>query len=220
MKRISLLILSLLFAIFGICFPRVSFSNVYADTTSITFRGWGDSIAAGYSLEDYDNYDIGVNYTQGCFSDVFSKPYITQYTGSLVCYAESGDQSGNMVAKMSAYTNGTAVDQDDFYNTDIMTVCIGANNVLGPVLRKLQKYILQFGAEEQAALETALAQGVANFENDYLNKILPTFRAKTKAGTNVYVMTIYNPYKYFTLNDVRISPSVDSSTAIGMRYFL
>ena len=207
MKKISLFILAIFFTLASFLIPVKK--EVFADTwhSAVTFRGFGDSIAAGDTLSDNVNYQVGVNITQGCYTEVLSRNYITAFGGSVVNFAQSGDrtsggQSGGMVTKLAPYTDQTAQDYTEFFNTDVITVCIGANNVLTPATANLQSYLMNFGEEQEEELRATLQAGLDLFEQDYLNTILPTLVNNTKEDAQILVMTIYNPYKYTHISDV------------------
>ena len=211
MKKISFVILAFVFMIAGLIIPMPQAALADSWRTAVTFRGFGDSISAGDTLPDNENYVVGENITQGCYTEVLSRSFISEFGGSAVNFAQSGDktsggESGGMVTKLAPYTNQTAEDYQDFYNTDVITVCIGANNVLSPAVSDLPTYLMgTFGEEQEQTLRTKLQAGLDDFENDYLNTILPTLTTKTSANTKVYVMTIYNPYKYTHLYDAQVS---------------
>ena len=100
------------------------------------------------------------------------------------------------------YINKTAEDMESFNNTDIIVLCIGANNVLQPALNSIPAFMDDSLSE--ADFNTLLNNGVEKFKID-LPKILDTFKNK-----KIAIMTIYNPYKYLTLKDV----SIDANSII------
>lgn len=185
--------------------------NVHADSniSAVYFRAYGDSISAGYRLDDYVNY-VGSDtvpkthdITIGCYPEIMSRQFIQNFSGEIVSYAKSGDKTGDLVLKLQPYIDQTATDYQEFYNTDVFTLCIGANNILGFAMDNIQNYIMGSISDEQ--YRALLSQGLEDFRNDYISKILPCFENNTKHTSKIFVMTVYNPYKYVSLNDIKIN---------------
>lgn len=152
-----------------------------------SFRAYGDSIAEGYGLTN----------SSESYPEVFAQPYISNLGGNVENHGVSGDTSSNLVEDLQGYINKTASDYSDFLNTDFFTLCIGANNVLGPAMNNLS------GSLSDEEYRAVLQAGVDQFESDYLNSILPCLTQNSDA--KVYVMTIYNPYKHTTANDIQVN---------------
>ena len=170
----------------------------------VNIVGFGDSIAAGYAFEGSDMYSSYVAYSTGevaindmCFTNVIAEKYAESYDEvNVKSYAQSGDKTNDLISKfndLSSYPN-LAQDVED---ADIITLCIGANNVLSVALNNMANYFS--GSISISEIETLLQQGVANFKNDYSNTIIPYL---TQGAATVYVMTIYDPYYYFEVDDI------------------
>lgn len=186
------------------CLPCLQTNTkTYAEQETFSIRAYGDSISAGYGLEDYDNYlnDVSI-ITQGSYPQVFSEKYVTNFNASVIGKGVSGDTSSDLLADLNAYINKTAEDLEDFKSTDVFTVCIGANNVLGVVTDNIQDYLTDSLSHED--FEALLDAGVAQFKQDY-PQILSAF-----GESKVVIMTIYNPFKYIKLTDIQVSSSLGS----------
>lgn len=182
----------------------------------INIVGFGDSISAGYALEGSDMYSAYVDYTSGttavsskCYTKLIANSLDDTYeTVNVKNYAESGDKTGDLISKLnntSAYPSLAT----DVQNADIITLCIGANDILGVALNNMADYLTGNITLEQ--INTMLDQGVANFKTNYTNTIMPYL---TQGNGKVYVMTIYDPYKYFDTNEITITGENAFSRAI------
>ncbi len=185
-------------------FCGVNFSGASAVDEGIKIRAYGDSISAGYGLADYQNYllEDGTEgksqITKGSYAEIFSRKYIQNFGGQILGKGVSGDTSSDLAEILRPYINGSPADKKDFASTDIFTLCIGANNILGSATSQMQGFLTGSVSEEQ--FQALLDEGVAQFKGDYPT-ILSAF-----SGKRVVVMTVYNPYKYTSLNDITISP--------------
>lgn len=172
--------------------------------TTINIVGFGDSIAAGYAVEGsdmyasytaFDNGDVDIN--DMCFTNIIAGQFSSSYdVVNAKSYAKSGDKTNDLIDKFNdeiTYPNLLT----DVENADIITLCIGANNVLTVALDNLSNYFA--GSMPIDYIETLLQQGVESFKNDYSNTIIPNL---TQYGAEVYVMTIYDPFYYFSVADI------------------
>lgn len=197
--------------IFIFCMINTNFSSeIFADTidTSINIRAYGDSISAGYGLEDYENYNTNKTsaITKDCYAEVFSNDLINIFGGNVKGFGVSGNNSTDLVDLLQPYNDNTATDMQEFEDTDIIALCIGANNVLGTATNNIQNYIL--GQITNAQYRELLQHGVDSFKVDYL-KILQTFE-----GKKIVVMTVYNPYKYTSFLDVTVNVEDDTTSSL------
>lgn len=179
--------------------------------------GLGDSISAGYAVTGSDMYNSYMSYVNGdtnindmCFTNLIASAYAdTKENVNVTSYAKSGDKSSDLVAKFADTANYHMA--TDINEADVITLCIGANNVLGTLLNggtssSLVSYIM--GITTLEAIETQLQAGLQQFKTDYTNSIMPRL---TQSNAKVYVMTIYDPFKYFDANEIRYD-STDSTT--------
>ena len=176
--------------------------------------GLGDSISAGYAVTGSDMYNSYMAYVNGetkinqmCFTNLIASAYAdTKENVSVTSYAKSGDKSSDLVAKFNDGNNYPNLGTD-VNNADIITLCIGANNVLGTLLNggtssSLVSYIM--GITTLEAIDTKLQAGLQQFKTDYTNSIMPRL---TQSNAKVYVMTIYDPFKYFDISEIRYNSS-------------
>jgi lysophospholipase L1-like esterase len=174
MKRYLIILFILCVSALAASLPVVA--TVYAvDEPQKKMLSFGDSITSGYGL------GVGENYAQ-IFAD--ENGYI------LTNYAVSGYNSGNLLTLLNSGSYN-----DNIANADLITVCIGANDILSLVTvfqSALQSAITpaQINAvfdEIQSAQFTAQLQtAVDNFESN--------FTEITAHFTNAVYFTIYNPY--------------------------
>ena len=102
-KKVCLFILSI--SLFLVC------ANA---KTKKKYLALGDSITAGYSLENPD---------KDCYARLFADKYDLELTNEAV----TGDKSKDLLAKLDNYNI------DDY---DVITLCIGANDVLREFIDK------------------------------------------------------------------------------------
>ena len=155
------------------------FSVCVKAKTNKKYLALGDSITAGYLLNDPTN---------DAFASIFAKEYNLELTNEAV----TGDESGELLEKLSNYNI------DDY---DVITICIGANDVLGEFVEKFETMPMD-----------ELAKFIGNVENNeefnkkiddnliQLDKNLEKIMSIIKKGhAQIYMMNIYNPYKGNTI---------------------
>lgn len=177
--------------------------------TTVNIIGFGDSISAGYAVYGSDMYDSYIAFDNGdtlindmCYTNIIaSKMAQTYQTVNVKSYAKSGDKTSDLVAKLQDETTYPYL-KSDIENADVITLCIGANNVLTVALEKMEDYFS--GKISSEELEVILQQGVDNFKSDYSNIIIPFL---TQGSAKVYVMTVYDPFYYFDVNDITFTSS-------------
>ncbi len=189
----------------------------------------GDSIAAGYAPKAFSNEDKSLeetamltsyekyvnrrksgsdlNYVNNyCYSYVLCNNLSTTANYSLNSYAKTGDRTEHLLAKLQEdFSDGAAGIKkgeilESVQEADYITLCIGANDLL-----------------KNATADFLIAAGNGNdntfFTETYpneLNKCFNTFKTNfdkiiailTANGQQVYVMSIYSPYKYFELENL------------------
>lgn len=189
-----------LFSFGMFCVPKQQ-GLTKAEQSGLVIRAYGDSISAGDTLPDNANYTSGVHdICEGCYSDVFGKQLIAKFGGSVKSFAHSGDKTSDLVTILNSQSN------DEILATDIFTLCIGANNVLGPAISKMSDYLI--GGVNETEYRGILQTGLDNFKADYTNIILPKLTQNPNA--KVIVMTVYNPYLYLDLEEAQIDASFSS----------
>lgn len=134
----------------------------------------GDSITEGYTIEDKTKI----------YASLFAKKYDLELTNEAV----SGDKSGVLLEKLANYNI------DDY---DVITLCIGANNVLRPFLdrvlateaSKQLEMILSLKSDEEFNKE--MDEGINDLDKD-LDEIMKIIKA---GHAQIYFMNVYNPYQ-------------------------
>ena len=181
---------------------KIFASAFFSSSDNLKIRAYGDSISAGYGLAGYDNY---VNKTSAIVEDsypnVFLKEYVNIFGGEIKSYAVTGYNSSQLAEDLKKYQNETATDLEDFLSTDIFTLCIGANNILKVASENLENYLKGTISDDEYRI--LLNQACVQFELDYSNNIIPVLTKNSNA--TVIAMTIYNPYKYVTFNDIVVN---------------
>ena len=158
----------------------------------LVIMAYGDSISYGETLSDLTK----------AYPAVFAQKYVENFNARFYARGVSGDTTSDLLEDLQPYVDGTAFDMETFEDADVITLCIGANNVLGPALNNISGFLTGSVSEDQ--YQSILDAGVEQFKQDY-PQILSAFE-----GKKVIVMTVYNPYKYLSLSDVSISSSISS----------
>jgi len=176
----------------------------------IHYVSFGDSIAAGHTINaEWElNYGEGSQYGKngrtetvivpGSYTDLIRRELVSIYGAnrvSAISFARSGDTVADLMEKLSHAVVIRAIEQ-----ADIVTVCIGANDVLHPALMELENYI-QTGSLADA--EAWIASNMATLNDDsaatsfvsLLNRM-----ADINPKAKYVFTTIYNPYKYLYLH--------------------
>lgn len=179
----------------------------------INYVSLGDSIAAGHTINGDWASDYGEGSQYGVNGNKETKIVANSYTAlvrdelfsiygeshvSVKSFARSGDKVEDLIEKLSHATVINAIE-----DADLVTICIGANSLLGPALSKIEDYI-DTGSFE--TIEAAVNENLTILETDSnpssfkrlfdrLNEINPNAK---------YVFTtIYNPFKYLYLEEGR-----------------
>lgn len=180
-------------------------------TDKFVYVSLGDSIGAGHSLRFYNSgtdtqfgeQDENVAYLtrlytdieEGCYTDLIAKELTSTRDDVFVrSFAHSGDRVENLLEKLN--------NENVVYfleNADVVTVCIGANNILIPAMEQFGDYILNG------------KQTLDRLEGDIDNTIIPELETSYETLINKlntinpnakYVFTtIYNPYKFLHLDE-------------------
>lgn len=182
-------------------------------TYPINYVSLGDSIAAGHTIDS--NWEkrygtgsqFGVNgntkttIVPGCYTDILHKHMVAIYGAENVkatSFARSGERVQDMIPKLdNVYV------RDALAKAHIVTICIGANDVLEPAMSNLGEYI---NTGSLATIQQEVEANLANLADDSsstsyralfdkLHEINPTARYT--------FMTVYNPYKYLWLEEGR-----------------
>lgn len=203
-------------------------AKVYVAKWSIV--ALGDSIAAGYApksynstdkdleeplmLEAYDKYvnrrkraDVTPNYVnEYCYSNVLYKKVSETANYSVNSYAKTGDRTEHLLAKLKEdFSDASAgIKKGEILeavkNADYITLCIGANDFLK---NATADFLIEadkgddnefFKTKYPAELEKCFEGFKKNFDS-----IIATLTAN---GQKVFVMSVYSPYHYFSVDNL------------------
>lgn len=184
-KKSFYIILSFLFLLSLFCGwnpaeKRAVFADASADT--LNYVSLGDSIAEGYGLGGYAAKGE-TDFVADSYAYKFKNKLKGKYSNtSAVSYAKSGDTTADLLTKL----NDAAV-VEALSNADIMTICIGANDILGPATNNLIDFVL-YNEDISGPLNAGLNTFSTNFVT-ILNKLYEINPTAKKIFTNVY-----NPY--------------------------
>lgn len=189
-------------------------SEILREGYSVWMEGYryvslGDSIAAGHSI-DYNwetNYGVGSQYGENghsetiivpnCYTDLIHRNKATIHRHAYVTsFAHSGDTVGDLMSKLTHPVVRSAIAK-----AHAVTVCIGANDILGPAMNHLEEYI---NSGDLSQIESIVNTNMANLENDsYTNSYVALFDALSSINPDArfVFMTIYNPYKYLYIEE-------------------
>lgn len=177
----------------------------------IHYVSLGDSIAAGHTInaEWETNYGEGSQYGKNgnmstaivpqCYTDLIRNELVSIYGADRVAvtsFARSGDTVADLMDKLTHAAVKSAIEQ-----ADLVTVCIGANDVLQPAMMDLEKYLT---TGDMSSIEANVAANLATLENDAAPTSYKSLfdRLREINPYAKYIFTsIYNPYKYLYLED-------------------
>ncbi len=238
MKKLYMCIITIFLGVLGIlAIPIKSYKAVCAVSDNavenakdftfgqkVNYVSLGDSIAVGYSLDSWLNNgklefgSEGLNstpiyqetYAESIYNDL--KLIYGDNNVSAVSYAHSGDKVKDLLLKLE--------DQrviNSLKDANIVTISIGANDILGPATEMIQSYLMgEIGLSE---ITNALDNGLNSLTNgggddfsDLLNR-LNEINSKAK-----YIFTnVYNPYKYFDVDiEAFLNPILPPPFDIGI----
>ena len=171
----------------------------------------GDSIAAGEAIndawkEDYGHksqYGVNINkktaIVPGCYTDLIHKDLMRMYGNkvSTTSFARSGDTVANLLSKLDHDVVRKAIAK-----ANIVTVCIGANDILGCVSGdRINEYV---NTGSLAAMEADVEENLNILNtNGNRNSYFSLFNKLNTINPNAkYVFTtVYNPYKYLWIEE-------------------
>ncbi len=176
--------------------------------TSINYVSLGDSIPAGFGLDGFnpDEYTfVNSSYTY-LFKTMLEEEYDVV---NAVTYAHSGDTSGNLLSLLTPLLSDELTEDNQTMKTniqqaDIITICIGANDILGPATDNLIDYI-----KGTIDITEYLDTGLQNLSNNF-STLVSTLQTLNPTCKLVF-SSVYNPYKEFI--------DTTKSVSISMGYF-
>ena len=171
----------------------------------------GDSIAAGHTInaEWATNYGEGSQYgvngntttaiVPGCYTDLIRKSLEETHSEKravAVSFARSGDTVADLMDKLSHEKVRSAIK-----DANLVTICIGANDVLQPAMMHLDEYI---NTGDLSTIAACVESNLTILNTDSNPKSYTALLNKL-AEINPYAKyvftTIYNPYKYLWIED-------------------
>ncbi len=164
---------------------------------TLKYAALGDSIAFGYGLSSPETE----RYSALLDTYIDALP---GYEAESYNYGINGQTSSELLA---ALTNDPAF-APELTGADIVTVSIGANNVLSPAISMFMQYainsLIEDAAQQRAAnkllydaFNKEAAAGVAMFAED-LPRIIAAIKARAPEA-KIFFETIYNPYNNVSL---------------------
>ena len=154
----------------------------YLPTKYVSF---GDSIAAGHAINsDWEtNYGTGSQYgangntetviVPNCYTDLIRNSLTEIYGKKLIStksFAKSGDKVSHLVAKLDNTEVRNAIAE-----ADVVTIYIGANDVLQPALDQVGNYI-NYGAPTLGELDAQINANIATLRtNENANSFYALF---------------------------------------------
>lgn len=200
-KKLTAIVLTLAMILSFIFILGISGSIISAADNSITYIAFGDSVPDGYGL---DNPEI--NGYVNLFAEQLKTDGVEVNTYNM---AKSGMTTTDL---LSLLNNLNKTDEALLKSANIVTVNIGGNNILGPMITSIYKIMTNMGILDITKITPAqagqLAVNLMTFVPDEelkaeLNKGVELFAAdfakiikllKTKApNAEIIINTIYNP---------------------------
>jgi len=160
--------------IFLLCVSLMLFLVCAKAKSQKKYLALGDSITEGYTIEDKSKI----------YASLFAKKHNFELTNEAV----SGDKSGVLLEKLANYN------VDDY---DVITLCIGANNVLRPFLDKVfetsadKQLEMILSLKEDEEFNKEMDKGIEELDKD-LTKIMKIVKS---GHAQIYYMNVYNPYQ-------------------------
>ena len=194
-----------------------------AVTDTVNYVSLGDSIAVGYALDSWrangekEYGDDGVastpiyhgSYTQRianelatAFGGVETSTNVSKdtysgkiynYSGNVnvVSYARSGDKITDLLDKIEFEQEV----QDSIRSADVVTICIGANNILSPALERIMDFLEKDSGVPLETMLSSLSAGLVQAKYDF-PYLLETLQGINPNAQYIFT-TVYNPFRGF-----------------------
>lgn len=179
---------------------------------ALRYVSLGDSIAAGQAINARweTEYGVGSQYGEGgntstaivpgSYADLIRNDFMAAHgadTAELTSFAHSGDTVTNLLERLSETPYEQNPMRKAIANATLVTVCIGANDILVHVTENNLRDYATSGSLEK--LETAVKNSLRALPSKYRT----LFYELTKLNPNADVVftTIYNPYKYLWIEE-------------------
>ena len=190
------------------------FRELNTEDYAYRYVSLGDSIAAGQRIREeadllapkcleWQYGTAGVRSTRiisGSYTDQIRTYLGTQYGHTKVrckSFARSGDTVRQLIDKLNHPTLGAPM-KEEIRKANLVTVCIGANDVLQPVMERFNDYVAN-GQSVLDELEATVNTGLATLQGtgSYSYRQLFTILHDLNPNAQIIFTNIYNPYKYF-----------------------
>ena len=182
---------------------------------TVNYVSLGDSIAEGHGLPDYEANKEGYKFVSGSYTNSFKEYLATKYKNvNAINYANSGDDSTDLLNMLNAL-NGASLSaenqeiKNNLQNADYITICIGANDILGPVTDNLLNFLVY-----NQDITSHLDSGIETFNTNF-PKILSKLQT-LNSNAKLIFSSIYNPYKEFIATQKNITVSVSGFTSYNV----
>ena len=162
-------------------------------TSRINYVSLGDSIADGSGLADYQSKD-SLGFVNGSYAQLFKQKLEQDYDEvNAVNYGKSGDDSNDLLMFLTSLFSDNLSELKQSIKTniqlaDIITVCIGANDILSPATSQMGNFLI-FNKEVTSHLDSGIQQLKNNFPQ-IINKL-----KILNSSANIIFLNVYNPYK-------------------------
>lgn len=191
-----------------LCFMNLHYVEPIKPFVYVSF---GDSIAAGHAInsEWYTKYGENSQYGKNgntetvivpnTYTDLIRSELVNTYGSELTIaksFARSGDRVSDLIEKLSHENIRSILEQ-----AKLVTICIGANDVLEPALSHLEDYI---NSGDLSSLETIVEGNLVTLNNDSsANSYTALFNKLNEINPKAqYIFTtVYNPYKYLWMDE-------------------
>ena len=225
-----LLSITLALAVMVSCLVCPQNTKVNASTQNITYVAFGDSIAEAYAINMktksadeplITGFDSSYALVENSYVDLINKELSKTYNATAYNYAYSGDKCSDLIAYIREFyddANETVKDgttanatyptltngqiYNSVKNANIITICIGANNILKDAINLIAGYLeLKKPYYTLEQMETALkanilgdsSKNIVGFKAEF-DELL-TILNKINPNAYIYFTNIYNPYK-------------------------
>ena len=238
-KMLTLIIIGLMLTAGIVCgLPQTK--PAMAEAQSITYVAFGDSIAEGYAINlksrepDEDlvgGADEDYSFTQGSYGDLIKQELEKKYNVTGFNFAYSGDTCQDLIDYLNEfydYELDKAKDGNDANSTyptlsnqsiyqsvheaNIITICIGANNVLGEAPNLISRFLgLTEPSITRQEMESALKDKILGSSEKDIRGLTVEFEEllqilnKLNPNAKIYFTNVYNPFKVLDAQESALS---------------
>lgn len=180
-------------------------------TQYLRYVSLGDSIAAGHTINAEWNENYGEGSQYGKNGNTFTAIVPNSYTDLIHKELQNSNQEKVVDTTSFARSGDTVVDllskldhgvvREAISKAHVVTICIGANDVLQPAMHNLDEYINTGSLDSiNAKIENNLAT-LNNDSSDHSYKALFDKLVSINPKAKYVFTTVYNPYKYLWIDE-------------------